>query len=960
MSTTVSVAGSSYSVPAEGDSNWANDVSNLLIQLSTSSKVLQVSSSSFPLTQELSFGTNFGLKVQYLKSQASNPAGTGTVRLGNSESLKWRNQANNGDLDLTVTSSDQLQFNGNTVLDAGGSGLSGLITNAMVSPSAAIAYSKLNLSSEIVDSDISNSAAIAYVKLNLASSIVNTDIDAAAGISYSKLALSNSIVNADINSSASIAYSKLNLSSSIVNGDISPSASIAYSKLNLASSIVNADIHPSASIGLTKLAALTASRAVVTDVSGVLSSSTVSSTELGYLSGVTSGIQTQITAKTDKATLTTTGDMYYASSASTPARLAVGSSGQVLKSVGGIPTWATFSGGINYLSSNPDAEADTSGWSTYADAAGTSPVDGTGGSPNSTWTRSTSSPLRGSGSFLWTKSANNRQGEGVSYAFTIDSSDKAKPLQVSFDYIVDSGTFVAGSSSSDSDMTVWIYDVTNSILIQPSNYKLFSNSSGIADKFTGTFQTLSNSTSYRLIIHTGSTSASAYTLKFDNFNVGPQVLSSGTPISDWQSFTPLSSWVSNVSHSAWYARHGDSIKVRGRITTSGAPTSATLTISLPPGLSFDTTKMPTTSQDTLMGTSIVRDSAAGTYTSHNVYFGSSSTVYFAAGGLNTFSGSQYIKDLSVINATTPITFGASDYVDYEFQAPISGWSSSVRLSSENDTREVAFHINQGLLTAFNTTAIKVPFSVQPGVDTHGAWNSSNQTYTIPVSGTYIVSTGFSGIPGTNPMIISFQVWKNGSLFDASAYTATIASGNTVYANSGAKQFKFVAGDVLSYHMATAGGNATLANDIYQNYFSIRKESGSSTISATETVAASYKTTSGQPVATAGTTVVWNTKDFDTHSGMNTSTGVYIAPVSGLYQVSASIAATTPSIDINIYFNGIHKSSGRGYASSEAVAKSIYIGRLVAGQGISIVSNSYTGNLNSDGAQNTISILRVGN
>jgi hypothetical protein len=52
-----------------------------------------------------------------------------------------------------------------------------------------------------------------------------------------------------------------------------------------------------------------------------------------------------LTTKTDKATLTTTGDIYYASSANTPARLGIGSTNQVLTVSGGIPSWATPAGG---------------------------------------------------------------------------------------------------------------------------------------------------------------------------------------------------------------------------------------------------------------------------------------------------------------------------------------------------------------------------------------------------------------------------------------------------------------------------------------------------------------------------------------------------------------------------------------------------------------------------------------
>ncbi len=61
--------------------------------------------------------------------------------------------------------------------------------------------------------------------------------------------------------------------------------------------IVDGQISASAAISLSKLAAITASRALVSDGSGVISASSVTSTELGYVSGVTSAIQTQLNAK---------------------------------------------------------------------------------------------------------------------------------------------------------------------------------------------------------------------------------------------------------------------------------------------------------------------------------------------------------------------------------------------------------------------------------------------------------------------------------------------------------------------------------------------------------------------------------------------------------------------------------------------------------------------------------------
>ena len=79
--------------------------------------------------------------------------------------------------------------------------------------------------------------------------------------------------------------------------------------------------------------------------------SAVSATELAYLDGVTSAVQTQVDAKIAKTLTTTTGDIIYASGANTPARLGIGSTAQVLTVAGGVPSWATPSaGGMTLIS----------------------------------------------------------------------------------------------------------------------------------------------------------------------------------------------------------------------------------------------------------------------------------------------------------------------------------------------------------------------------------------------------------------------------------------------------------------------------------------------------------------------------------------------------------------------------------------------------------------------------------
>ena len=110
--------------------------------------------------------------------------------------------------------------------------------------------------------------------------------------------------------------------------------------------------------------------------SAIPAPSTVSSAELGYLDGVSSAIQTQLDAKTAKDTLTTTGDIYYASAANTPARLGIGSTGNVLTVASGIPSWAAPAGGGKVLQVvyGSTSTATSSASATYSDTGLTASI----------------------------------------------------------------------------------------------------------------------------------------------------------------------------------------------------------------------------------------------------------------------------------------------------------------------------------------------------------------------------------------------------------------------------------------------------------------------------------------------------------------------------------------------------------------------------------------------------------
>ena len=84
-----------------------------------------------------------------------------------------------------------------------------------------------------------------------------------------------------------------------ISGDITISSGTVT--INNSGVIVNADVNASTNrLEFSKMENLTASRALVSDSNGDVSAATTTSTEIGYVNGVTSAIQTQLDAKASK------------------------------------------------------------------------------------------------------------------------------------------------------------------------------------------------------------------------------------------------------------------------------------------------------------------------------------------------------------------------------------------------------------------------------------------------------------------------------------------------------------------------------------------------------------------------------------------------------------------------------------------------------------------------------------
>lgn len=547
---------------------------------------------------------------------------------------------------------------------------------------------------------------------------------------------------------------------------------------------------------------------------------------------------------------------------------------------------------INYVNKGT-ADKLITGWTPYADAAASRPVDGTGGSPTVTWTRTTSSPLMGDASFLFTKDAANRQGEGVSYDYTIQNKDLARVQEISFDYEIASGTYSGGTPTTDSDLIVYMYRTTaTGRLIEPSVIKLDGGVSGVKYSYRGEFQTDFDATGYRFIIHVATTSASAYTVKFDNFQISPSKNVSGSIVTPWQDYpsTPTLGGYSvqpTIDYLKW-RRVGDILEATLRV--SGGTLSGTdWTLPLPGGLvATNTTLRP-------MG---FGHSESGTAARKELNVFTNSTSAFFVSAQSDWSGGTLVGTALA---------GGSNRIGIFGRTPIVGWGATATLGQDADTTVIASRAKTTNTTSFSASTLIDYASID--FDRSGSITTGTWKYTARVAGVYSVSGQFATDATTAVTVVQMNVHRNnsGTKSFSLASTSKDGAGSERVRGSGHSLIELNAGDTIDFRM-TSDTSRSLSGNSDDNYVSIQRISGPSQIAASEIIRARY--TSSTSSGTNNTVVVNPTREYDSHLAYNTSTGIFTCPAPGEYTINAGAlggnhaAAATDAFSLTLQKNSV--------------------------------------------------------
>jgi len=644
----------------------------------------------------------------------------------------------------------------------------------------------------------------------------------------------------------------------------------------------------------------------------------------------------------------TTGDIYFDSTQNAP---------MVYANSAWTPIGSSST--INYIPTAVSSGSSIGSFLAYTDLAGTAPVDGTGTPTGDiVITSATNSALTGTNLLQISKTLTaNTQGKGLGLAFSIDNAKKGKTLQVEFEYILSSGTFVAGNpadrtAAGDSDLTVWIYDVTNAALIQPSNYRLFSNSTTLSSKFTATFQAASNSTSYRLILHSGTTNTATFALYMDQLSISPVVSNSGAVMTDPVQYTPTfgAGYGTVTNQKIYWQQNGKFMRVFGT-ATMGTASAGTGEISLPSGRSIDSSYYQSTAKNLVGGIRpIVNTGGAGSGgTTQRLGFDGTNLdkVWLTSSSAQDAAGGTFVK--TNVNSA----FSTSDTLNIDFTIPILGWSSNVQLSSDAGNSQVVFSGSKSSTQAITAAVTDITFATVK--DSVGAWSGS--TYTVAVPGDYSVSGSLTDNGSTAQII---YVYLNGAISKTLGY---MSAGNAMCGNAILTNLK--SGDVVSLR---SSASTTLSANAGQN-LSIFKLANPQTIAANDTIAASYKSTAGGSIGTSYTLQSFATKLQDTTGSWNGNT--FTAPIQGLFRITSNVRTpnltlgATQSFDVAVYKNGsiymlLNSVLGNGGTNNWYMSGGSIEVPLLAGETLQIYAKaSVATTQNTDANSNFVSIVKVG-
>lgn len=378
---------------------------------------------------------------------------------------------------------------------------------------------------------------------------------------------------------------------------------------------------------------------------------------------------------------------------------------------------------------------------------------------NATFGEETTAPLDGDASYLLT----NVTGSVNEFLY---SPDVAVPLRARGK--VNGIVFPYSYDGDDDDLTVQIYDNTNTVLLE-SALNIEASANGTISIGVH-IPTSCESIKIKILVAVVNNGKKFI---FDNilFSDSPFVYKNLLNITEFDDFTVTGTWTANTTYTGKYARTGDRAALDIGIALTGAPTSTTLTVDISALGTIDTTKLSDTLL-TYLGEVQIRENGVQTVKGY-VRLASSTTLaimYLQTPVTNVVAGS--------VSQIAPFTFGTADKIHIKIaDLPMVGWSAETEhvVSPRSGQKQYSEADGDFTVTGTNWTtgaAVAVPYKTQDGAwrmkfNIDGTLSSTTTSLTLTMSG--VTNPAFSqalslylGEDGVNTRSPSLTLFTNGS------------------------------------------------------------------------------------------------------------------------------------------------------------------------------------------------------
>lgn len=446
------------------------------------------------------------------------------------------------------------------------------------------------------------------------------------------------------------------------------------------------------------------------DVTGTTTLAEATSTELGYLSGVSSSIQTQLNGKEPTISTGTTaqyirGDKSLSDLATdVAATAAVTANTAKVSATGSIDThsdvdttsvapatgdvltfdgsnWVPDTGGagsgeVNFnLNPNAVSALDNSVANDIGDWISTSPSNGAFANRVTTTSIIPRYPFQTTGIQIVNDSP--LVSDHVRLRFQVPPADRGKKLKIEWAQFV-------GTSYESGDLEVELYSYSDAYSTGETEVTLSGGNSIPAQ--TGVYYNEFDSDDreyyeMRIVQAVAGGLADDY-IVLNDVIIGPGKLHSGGIVTAWEPWTPTGTWTTNTTYTGYKRRVGENVEAYVQVLLSGAPNSAALSINLPTDHTINTDVIINTETLTQeLGYIVIHDNAPANYKGILRYNSSTSLRASYTTDVNNL--------LASVTETGPFTFAANDKVTAYFNLPIEEFRGSgvLNVINQDNTSE---------------------------------------------------------------------------------------------------------------------------------------------------------------------------------------------------------------------------------------------------------------------------------